>query len=39
MCVKPFNVLNWYILHQPHWAIPEELQPWKGWQMDQQKIE
>ena len=39
LCVKPFNVLKQNSLHQPHRAIPEESQPWKGWHMDQQKIE
>ena len=39
MCVKPFNVLKQNRLHQPHRVIPEESQPWKGWQMDQQKVD
>ena len=41
LCVKPwpFNVLNLYIHHQPHKAIPEESQLWSGWLKDQQKIE
>ena len=37
--LKTFNVLNRNLLHQPRWAILEESRPWKGGQMDQQKIE
>ena len=30
LCVKPFNVLNWYLLHQPHW-LGEIAQPSGTW--------